>query len=318
MNGQPTAFPAERLLGWIDCLSDPVRLRLLRLLERQELGVSELCDIIQLPQSTVSRHLKLLLEQSWLTSRRQGTNHLYRMILDELAVPARKLWMVTREQTDTWPAATQDQGRLDALLAQKESDSQAFFAGAAAEWDKIRGELYGASFTNAAMLALLPGDAVVADLGCGSGAVSELLAPHVGRVIAVDNSPAMLKAARKRVEALRNVDVRRGELSSLPIEDRSCDATVCLLVLTYLTDVPVAMREMHRVLKPGGRAVIVDLQPHDRDDFRRQFGQIALGFDPGEFTGMLRAAGFATAKVQPLPPERAAKGPGLFLATATG
>ncbi|HRK32183.1 MAG TPA: metalloregulator ArsR/SmtB family transcription factor, partial [Tepidisphaeraceae bacterium] len=243
----------DQLLAWMECLADPARLRILRLLERHELGVSELCDVIQLPQSTVSRHLKVLLEQSWAKSRRQGTTHLYRMILEELPSPARKLWQVTRDQTESWPAAGQDQIRLDALLAKKQSDGQAFFAGVAAEWDRIRGELYGNTFTTRALLALLPGDSVIADLGCGSGAMSEVVAAFVRQVIAIDNSPAMLKSAKKRLEAFANVDVRRGELTALPIDDGACTGVMCMLVLTYLTDVAGALKEMHRILKPGGR-----------------------------------------------------------------
>src|SRR5580765_7258367 len=95
------------LLGWMESLADATRLRLLRLLERNELGVAELCDVLQLPQSTVSRHLKVLADQKWVRGRRQGTNHLYRTILDELEAGARRLWMLAREQTDAWPAVKQ-------------------------------------------------------------------------------------------------------------------------------------------------------------------------------------------------------------------
>src|SRR3954471_11186861 len=96
------ASPPHPLLAWMDCLADPMRLRLLRILERHELGVADLCDILQTPQSTVSRHLKLLLDQHWLQSRRQGTNHLYEMILDELQTTQRKLWLLAREQMESW------------------------------------------------------------------------------------------------------------------------------------------------------------------------------------------------------------------------
>jgi len=92
------ASQPDTLLAWMDCLADPMRLRLLRILERHELGVADLCDVLQAPQSTVSRHLKLLLDQGWVQSRRQGTNHLYEMILDELVPAARKLWLLAREQ----------------------------------------------------------------------------------------------------------------------------------------------------------------------------------------------------------------------------
>src|SRR5580698_9186202 len=107
------------LLGWMETLADPTRLRLLRLLERNELGVVELCDVLQLPQSTVSRHLKVLADQGWCMSRRQGTTHLYRTLLDELDATARKLWILAREQTVNWPAVRQDALRLERRLREK-------------------------------------------------------------------------------------------------------------------------------------------------------------------------------------------------------
>src|SRR5882757_5165074 len=117
-----TSVQSESILGWMECLADPTRVRLVRLLERQELGVAELCDVLQLPQSTVSRHLKLLSDQEWTRSRRQGTNHLYRTLLDELEPAARKLWLLTREQTASWVTARQDELRLEELLHQKQTD----------------------------------------------------------------------------------------------------------------------------------------------------------------------------------------------------
>lgn len=305
----------KALLGWMGSLSDPTRLRLLRLLERQELGVVELCDIVQLPQSTVSRHLKVLGDEGWVHSRREGTTRLYRTILDELEAPARRLWLLAREQTEDWSAVHQDQLRLDQRLRQRERDSQSFFAGAAGQWDRLRDELYGDRLGCAAMLELLPGGFVVADLGCGTGVVAAELARHVRQVIGVDNSPEMLKAAKKRVAKLENVDLRRGELSALPIDDATCDAALLLLVLTYLPDPQPALREMARILKPGGKAVIVDLLPHDREDFRRQMGQQQLGFDLDDVGQMMKQAGLTPRPARPLPPEPNVKGPALFLAT---
>ncbi len=318
-------YPAKRmiknasqpvaLLGWMDSLSDPTRLRLLRLLERHELGVVELCDILQLPQSTVSRHLKILLDQGWAKARRQGTTHLYRTILDELETPTRKLWLFAREQTEGWSAVQQDRLRLDRRLEQRQNDSQAFFASAAGQWDKLRSELYGESFTFAGLLELLPREFVVADLGCGTGPITQLLAEHVKQVIAVDNSAAMLKAAKKRLGDRSNVDLRRGELDSLPIDDGVCDAALLVLVLTYLAEPAKAIKEAARVLKPGGRLVIVDLLPHDRDDFRRQMEQQSSGFEPTALKGVLSESGLSNATVRPLPPESNVKGPTLFVAS---
>ena len=306
----------DALVNWMEALADPTRLRLMRLLERNELGVVELCDVLQLPQSTVSRHLKVLLDGQWLRSRKQATTNLYRMPANELDPPARKLWNLAREQTDAWPTVQQDALRLARRLKQRQRDSQHFFAGTAGRWDKLRRELYGDHFTTEAMMALIPSNYTVADLGCGTGHLAAELAPRVAQVIAIDNSPQMLKAARRRTSDLPNIELRQGDLESLPIDSGTCDAALLILVLTYAPDPAPVIREMSRILKPNGKAVIVDLLPHARDDFRRQMEQQHLGFAPDEMKQMLTAAGLHTPAIRPLAPEPDTKGPALFLATA--
>jgi len=307
----------DRLVALLGSLTEGKRLRILRLLEQQELGVVELCDVLQLPQSTVSRHLKVLGDQKWVRGRREGTTHLYRTILDELDPAARKIWIVAREQTDQWMTAKQDQSRLERLLAAREVDRETFFAGAASEWDRLRRELYGERFSIAAMLAILPADYVVADLGCGSGNLTAELAPHVKQVIGVDGSAAMLKAARRRTAEFKNVDLRKGDLAAVPIDSGSCDAALLVLALTYVSEPASVAGEMSRILKRGGRGVIVDLLPHDREDFRRQTGQRSLGLEPAAMEKMLTDAGFESVMVKPMAPEPNVKGPALFLATGT-
>lgn len=304
------------LVGWMDSLADPTRLRVLRLLERQELGVVELCAALQMPQSTVSRHLKLLASQAWLANRREGTANLYRMTLDELDPAARKLWLLAREQTAGWPAVEQDRRRMEQVLRARHDDSQAFFAGAASEWEAMRGSLYGQSFNHAALLGLLPDDWVVADLGCGTGALSAELAANVKRVIGVDQSAAMLKAAKRRTEKLANVELRRGELEAIPVDTDTCDAALLVLVLTYVAQPERVLAEAARVLKPGGKLIVVDLLHHGRDDFRRQMGQRHLGFDAAALQRLLDGTGLATIQHRALPIEPVAKGPSLFLTVA--
>ena len=233
-----------------------------------------------------------------MRSRRQGTTHLYRMILDELEAATRKLWLLAREQTDDWATVAQDELRLSRRLKERQKESEAFFAGAAGEWDKLRVEMYGKKFAREAMMALLPSDFVVADLGCGGGGVTGELAGHVAKVYGIDNSPAMLKAARKRVEGFENVELKRGDLEAIPLEDEACDAAMMLLVLSYVAEPPVVLKEMGRILKRGGRGVIVDLLPHDRDDFRRMMGQVSLGFAREDLKREMEGAGFGEVKIQ--------------------
>src|SRR5580693_8577341 len=114
-----TAAQPQLLMNWMESLADPTRLRLLRVLERHELGVVDLCNILQSPQSTISRHLKILADEGWLRSQRQGTNHLYRFTLEELDPARRRLWSVVREQTESWATVAQDRLRLTSLLREK-------------------------------------------------------------------------------------------------------------------------------------------------------------------------------------------------------
>ena len=139
----------------------------------------------------------------------------------------------------------------------------------------------------------------------------------MARVIGVDGSADMLKAARRRLGNVAHVDLRKGDLQSLPIEDACCGAALLVLALTYVPEPARAIAEAARVLKPGGKLVIVDLLPHDRDDFRRQTGQMSLGLAEAFVTKAMTGAGLEQASIRPLPPEPTAKGPALFVATAT-
>ncbi len=304
----------DALLGWMASLADPTRLRILRLLERRELGVADLCHALALPQSTVSGHLKVLAEEAWVEARAQGTTRLYRQTAGEADPAARKLWLLARDQTEGWPAIEQDRLRLERRLAERDTGAAEFFAGAADQWDELRAQLYGRAFTQAALLSLLPEDAVIADLGCGTGHAAAVLSPFVGRVIGVDQSAAMLKAAQRRTRGLANVELRKGALEALPIDDASVDGALLVLALCYVEHAAPVLREVARILRPGGRAVVVDLLRHDRDDFRRQMGQTTLGLEPGELKELMEGAGLASVRVRPMPPEEGAKGPALVLA----
>jgi ArsR family transcriptional regulator len=134
-------------------------------------------------------------------------------------------------------------------------------------------------------------------------------------VIGVDQSAAMLKAARRRTAGLDNVDLRQGGLEALPIEDAACDGALLLLALTYVDDPEAAAAELSRIVRPGGRAVLVDLLRHDRDDFREAMGQQRPGFETAELSRLLAGSGFEAVRVRALPPAPEARGPALLVAS---
>jgi ArsR family transcriptional regulator len=235
---------------------------------------------------------------------------------DEPNAARRRLWQLVREQVGPSPTAVQDQRRLEATLAARRTASQEFFSSSAGQWDRLRDELFGDRVHLAALAALANADWVVGDLGCGTGQLSAVLAPFVARIVAVDASTAMLHAAKKRLAPFGHVDLRRGELESLPIDDARLDLATLMLVLHHVPEPQRAVAEVARVVKPGGRVVIVDMLPHDRDSYRHKMGHVWLGFSEDHVSRMLSESGFDATRVVPIPADAKAKGPGLFVATA--
>jgi ArsR family transcriptional regulator len=300
----------------LTALSDSTRSRMLLILERHELTVTELCAVLQLPQSTVSRHLKTLADTSWVASRRDGTSRYYTLALDERAVHTRRLWSVLREQIAVTAGADQDARRLKGVLGRRQTKSQEFFASAAGQWDHLRRELFGRASALHALPALIDSSWTVGDLGCGTGETSAALAPFVRQGVAVDRSGEMLQAARRRLRDLTNVDVRRGELEALPIADGELDAAVMMLVLHHVPDPGAVLREAARALKPRGRFMLCDMLPHDHEEYKQQMGHVWLGFGDDQLRRLLGAAGFEDVRIVPLPADPEAKGPALFVASA--
>ena len=285
------------------------------LLDRHELTVGELCSILQLPQSTVSRHLKLLADDGWIIARGEATSRFYKMVPSRLDDATKQLWAVVRSQVSSAVGASQDARRADSVLAKRRDKAQIFFYNQADVWDKMRADMIGSRTDLLALLDLLDENWVVGDLGCGAGHISEALAPCVSRVIAIDESGPMLSAARARLESHTNVELRTGTIEALPIDDSSLDAAVLFLVAHFITDPAKVMREIRRVLKPGGRLLIVDLMSHDRIEYVVQLGHVWQGFDGDQVKDWLADAGFTSCRYRALPDDPGAKGPTLFVAS---
>lgn len=303
------------LLTRLATLSDMARLRILRLLDREELSVGELAKALQLPQSTVSRHLKMLHESAWIVKRTEGPASLYRLDASLLNPHARDLWTVTSTQLGRSPTTDEDDSRLAEVLAARRTDSRSFFGRIGGEWDDLRQSLFGQDFTADALLALLDESWVVADIGCGTGNAAALLAPHVKKVIAIDREPAMLDAAHKRMAGAKNIEFRRGDLDALPAADGEINAAVVMLVMHHVPEPAKAVVEIARTLAPGGVMLIVDMTRHDRDTYRHTMGHLHLGFARDDIERWAKAAGLLRPRYQRLRPDPSGKGPGLFVAT---
>ena len=300
----------------ISVLADGLRSRVLLAVSGGELTVSELCEVLDLPQSTVSRHLKILADAGWATSRPEGTRRLYRLSADRLDGAARGVWDLARTEIESSSAARQDALRLERVLVRRRERSREFFAAGAERWERRREELFGSRAPLVGLLGLLDPGLAVADLGCGTGAVAEALAALAREVIAVDDSESMLAACRRRLAACSNVQIRKGQLESLPLEPASVDAATAILVLHHLPDPARALAEVARVLRPGGRLVVVDMLPHDRDELRREMGHVWLGFGEEQLQRLALTAGLRLVRFAALPVDVSSTGPALFTALA--
>ena len=307
---------ATSILDHLAALGDETRTRILTLLQQSEFTVSELCTVLQAPQPNVSRHLKTLMSEGWLRARADGRSRHYRLS-PTLDRGAEELWSLVRTEVAGQGIYAIDAERAGAVRDVRRRRSEAFFADAAGRWDELREELFGPSASFGPLLGLLDSDWVVGDLGAGTGAFSEMVAPFVRRVIGIDRSAEMLAAARLRLEAADNVELRQGDLELLPIADGELDLAVLGLVLHYVVDPALVLNEVHRALRPGGRVIVVDMRAHERGHgYAEDMGHVWPGFELSQVAQWLADAGFDAARTQPLRPEASASGPLLFLASA--
>ncbi len=308
-----TAEPA--VLDRLAALGDVTRARLLLLLETGEFTVSELGQILQTTQPTTSRHLRVLAEDGWVVSRQEGTRRPYTLAAD-LDEEAEALWTVVRSGVSESDPARADRERARSVLAARADRARTFFSTAAGQWDEVRADLFGERTETLPLFGLLDPEWTVVDLGCGTGAAAVGCAPFVRQVIGIDRSEEMLEAAARRATGLDHVRFEAGELTALPLCDASADLALLSLVLHYLPEPLVALREAARILRPGGRVVVVDMREHGRTEYRTTMGHQWPGFGEARMTAWLESAGFEPGPRIPLPPDPAADGPSLFLQTA--
>lgn len=316
-----TVAAADTLQKVFKTLADPTRVRILRLLEQQELIVGELMDILGMAQSRVSRHLAVLRETGLLSDRKDGTFVAYRFDLPDEG-PWRAAWTLARESLAGDAIAARDDLLLRrALAARKTSGGRNFFDAIGPEWDALR-RVFGDDLLRArATHALVPPGLRVADIGTGTGVLALELARLGLDVIGLDQSSAMLEAASRKWNAIANqvsgsVEFRSGDAHELPFETASLDAVFAHMVLHSLADPERAIHEMARVTRPGGQVVLVDFLPHEHAWMKQELGLLWLGFELDTLAAWIEAAGLDAPRVQRQAPDSKRDLPASFIAAA--
>lgn len=269
------------------------RLRILRLISSQELSVNELVEILDIPQPRVSRHLGVLRRAGLAEDRREGNRVFYRLTEDGADSFAAAVWDAVQAHQGQRGLFAEDLQRLGQVLTRRAARSKAYFDAVVSEWDRIK-----RNYIQDAMPFLVAGNfvgpgAVAVDVGTGTGDVLLALARSGARVIGVDGSEKMLQVCRQRAAAggLENIELRLGEAEALPVADEECDTALCSMVLHHLSDPGRGVGELARVVRPGGKVVIIDLAKHEREWARELMADVWLGFTEQQIRQWLTRSG---------------------------
>lgn len=285
MYQKPTMASIVKILR---VLADPNRLRILLLLGSEELSVAELQEILAMGQSTISTHLSQLKQAKLVEDRRTGKSNLYHLVKQDTVVSG--LLSQARKEI---PEARPDQAAMRGVLKKRQDKMRAFF-------DSVAGRLGkdyvpGKSWKGLAeaLLRLLP-PMIIADLGAGEGAFAMLLAERAKKVIAVDSSAKMIEVGREQAlrHGIKNIEFRLGDMERVPIRDARVDLVFFSQSLHHALHPERALSEANRILRPGGRIVILDLAKHRFEEARELYADEWLGFSESELESMLEEAGF--------------------------
>ena len=289
---------------------EETRLRVLALLAEAELTVSDLTDILRQSQPRISRHLKLLVEAGLVERFREGTWAFFRLAEHGGGADVARALIERLNPGDQTIA--RDRERLSSVRQTRAAAAQAYFRAHAAEWDRIRKLHVADEAVEDAIRTALSDKPFrsLLDLGTGTGRMLEMFGPDIERGLGLDLSLDMLLLARDRLEraGLRNCSVRQGDIYDLPLADDSFDVVILHQVLHFLDDGARAIREAARVLRPGGRLLVVDFAPHEQEFLREQFAHRRLGFAPDTVTQWITASGLDPVMHKSLAPEPDSEG----------
>jgi len=295
----------DALNAALKAAGEETRLRMLTLLAEAELTVSDLTDILRQSQPRISRHLRLLAEAGLVERFREGTWAFFRLAEHGGGAAVARALLERLNPNDQ--TVQRDRARLASVRQARAAAAQAYFRQHAAEWDRIRKLHVADEAVEAAIHAALADKPFrsLLDLGTGTGRMLELFGPQIERGLGIDLSLDMLLLARDRLEraGLKNCSVRQGDIYDLPLGNDSFDVVILHQVLHFLDDGARAIREAARVLRPGGRLLVVDFAPHEQEFLREQYAHRRLGFMPETVTQWITAAGLEPVMHRQLGPE---------------
>ena len=285
------------LVDTLKALADESRLRIVKILSHGYFNVQEMTSVLELGQSTISHHLKVLQSAGVVTAHREGTWMYYTLLKNESELKLLSPILGCLDNGSTSPdfkkLLTQDSRSLDKIISRRRDHSYDFFQSHAKSWSELRNFISDDSFLMDQIVSKIPQNGDVLDIGCGSGVFLQIIAAREGKTIGVDYSPAMLDEARTNLGKLAfKVDLRLGAMEHLPIGDSSVDITVAYMVMHHIAQPKEALREVFRVLKSGGRLIVVDLTRHDKEIMRERLADLWLGFEMKEFEGWVKEVGF--------------------------
>ncbi len=285
-----------KTITYLKALSDETRLRLVNVLRFHELSVNEMVKLMEMGQSRISRHLQILLAAGFLRCRRDGAWAFYGVDPEgEASQLTTALGFLLKDE----PMLLSDCRRAERLVEDRRLKTIQFFDTIAPGWDLLKQEIMGGMDLNRAILEVLPARAILVDLGCGTGDFLWAAAKKARKVIGVDSSAKMLDLARRRFQGDKgNTELRLGELEHLPLGDGEADCAVISMVLHHVSDPVTAVREIRRILGPGGRLIIAELDKHQSEEMRRKYGDRWLGFSPKEMERYLHAGRFRLESMQ--------------------
>ncbi|MCP4721140.1 MAG: metalloregulator ArsR/SmtB family transcription factor [Desulfobacteraceae bacterium] len=272
-------------------LSDPTRLRLLNILNHYELNVNEIVSIVDMIQSGVSRHLKILLESGLLVSRKDGSFIYYSANKTRDTFPLINLVCAGIEKE---MVCSQDLQKAKQSINIRKNRTKRFFRTVAPQWDRLKKEVLGNFDLNGILKQMAIGCDRVADLGCGTGEMlGSLFQVDKKILIGVDSSPEMLEQARIKLPSPNAIDLRLGELENLPMKDQEVDTVIMSMVLYHIFEPEKSLNEVFRVLKPGGTFLLADFEKHDQEIIKEIIGGSWLGFEKDQINTWFSTCGFS-------------------------